>query len=361
MNYLIFWKEDWHAGVDTMVDAMRRKKKTESKTQETPAQGNTQETQDVNAEFAIHELQQRLLTLGYRLGDEIAEGHFGEMTAAALTSFKVSMSLGNDDFLDQATWAALRDASMRMGDRLLYLHRPSFRGRDVADLQAALAALGFACATDGLFEHGTEYALHECQENMGLEATGILDNATLTALKRLRHAWEGKRGFPVDDIQALLAVRSVETLENTSICFFGVDESTRAVANRIANLALATTAASKIVSASALATEPGSEMLLIGLEQTELKSSEQVGSGADKPLKPEEAPDIPVVRAGESLDLEAQCTHALAKARKGSNRIVISISGICAEGDDSSAASSQKAATIILNALCEALNTSTSP
>lgn len=55
---------------------------------------------------------------------------------------------------------------------------------DIKDIQFRLIELGYLTgATDGIFGAGTETALKEFQEKNGLEATGIADEPTLTALE----------------------------------------------------------------------------------------------------------------------------------------------------------------------------------
>ncbi len=299
--------------------------------------------QEAHTELAIHDLQRRLTLLGYRLGDEADKGLFGEKTAAAVASFKENTGLGYDDVLDQTTWTALKDASMQIGDRLLYLHMPHFRGRDVGELQGALSSMGFACTPDDNFGPETEQALRDFQSNMGLDSTGLLDNESLAAILRLRHLWDGKRGFFVEG-RTLTTARSVDLLKTVSVCVFGIDAGTRAIANRIANLARATTVESGIVSASALATEPSRDMLLIGLEQGEISSHE----------RPQGTPEIPVVSLNAAADTKPNIREALRSARNNQNRLTLVIDSKAHEGEDA-LVYSQELATYILDLLCEAL------
>lgn len=298
-----------------------------------------------HTELAIPDLQRRLIMLGYRLGDEAEKGLFGENTAAAVASFKASTGLGTDDVLDQTTWTAIVDASMQMGDRALYLHMPHFRGRDVGELQGALSSMGFACAVDTIFGPETEQALRDCQENLLLTPTGILDDETLDAILRLRHVWEGKRGFLLEGKLPPFA-RSYEVLERASVCFFGNNESTRAIANRIANLARATTADAGIASAASLETVPGKDMLLIGLEQESSKSKaareDTVGEG------------LPTVMLTRNPRFVQELTTAILQARDAQNRLTIVLAEQSLELADQSFKQLQTA-TLILDMLCSAL------
>ncbi|MDR1358466.1 MAG: peptidoglycan-binding protein [Coriobacteriales bacterium] len=300
---------------------------------------------DANTELAVHDLQRQLLVLGYRLGDEAKKGLFGERTAAAVATFKESNGLGCDDVLDQSTWTALRDASRQTGDRLLYLHMPHFRGRDVGELQGALSSMGFSCVPDSSFGPETEQALRDFQANMGLEPTGMFDEAGLAALLRLRHLWDGKRGYSVEG-RILDTARSVRVLEAVPVCVFGTDESTRAIANRIANLARATTLESKIVSASALAAEPGRDMLLVGLEQ-------ETGETRKRRVQPGNSA-TPTVYLGEATESAAELKQAVAVARKQHNRLSLVMVTKAHEGEDKTA-QDQELAARVLDLLCDAL------
>ncbi|MDR1088025.1 MAG: peptidoglycan-binding protein [Coriobacteriales bacterium] len=300
---------------------------------------------ELAAELAVCDLQRQLQVLGYRLGDEAEKGLFGERTAAAVANFKESNGLGFDDVLDQSTWTALRDASRQMGDRLLYLHMPHFRGRDVGELQGALSSMGFSCVPDYSFGPETEQALRDFQATMGLEPTGLFDEASLIALLRLRHLWDGKRGYFVEGRVPDIA-RSARVLEAVPVCVFGTDEVTRDLANRIANLARATTRESKLVSASALAAEPGRDMLLVGLEQERQER-------AHKPAKTGRS-NTPSVTLDGTADRSAELKEAVLAARRTQNRLSLIIATKAHEGEAASA-QGQELAVRILDLLCAAL------
>ena len=319
-----------------------------------------QELREVHSELAIHDLQRRLAILGYRLGDEASKGLFGELTAAAVTAFKVSNGLGSDDTLDQTTWTALRDATMQMGDRPLYLHIPHFRGRDVAELQAALSSMGFTCFVDSSFGGETEYALGEFQKNMGLRQTGILDTETLGSIQRLRHIWEGKRGFFLEGRLPETA-RPQKVLEDTLVCVYGIDEPTRVIANRVANLARATTVNSRILSASALETAPKKDMLLVGLRLMPQPESQK---GEDKKLKKSraarlqkqtapECPDAPCVYLSDHEEFVSQFAAAIQTARESTNRVTVIIDTLPTHSEDLNL-QRQIIASQVLDVLCRA-------
>ncbi len=173
-----------------------------------------------------------------------------------------SVWASSGDEVDEKVWAALVDATYRLGDRTLYLRLPHFHGRDVLDLQQALGALGFSRGSDdGIFGAHTESALRRFQLNMGLPSDGIAGAYTYACIRNLHHSWEGKGTIklPVN----LGFARAANVLESRSLCLFGTDGFTRSVASRMSNLALATNPASRIVSAEALSVLPGEGMLLV--------------------------------------------------------------------------------------------------
>lgn len=133
----------------------------------------------------ITDAQRRLAALGH---DPFPDppGTLGDATAVALQGFQRQRGLPLTGQLDEATWRRLLEASWRLGDRLLYLDQPLQRGDDVADLQEALAKLGFDPGRiDGIFGPLTATALGEFQDNCGLARSGVLDRGSLIALSRL--------------------------------------------------------------------------------------------------------------------------------------------------------------------------------
>jgi len=78
------------------------------------------------------------------------------------------------------------EASWSLGDRMLYLTSPNFRGDDVTQLQSLLSRLGFDCGrVDGIFGPLLAHAIGEFQKNAGLSIDGICSTDTVTALERL--------------------------------------------------------------------------------------------------------------------------------------------------------------------------------
>lgn len=189
---------------------------------------------------AVEDIQRRLRSLGYELGRAGIDGIFLGATAEAVRSFQAEAGLEPDGLIDDLTWSALVDATFQVGDRMLYLRVPHFHGRDVTLLQQALNVLGFACGrVDGIFGAFTERAVREFQRNAGLPADGIVGADTVKALLALRHVWEGKE--PRSHSAAHLGfARAAEVLSRVPFSVGGLDAVGERIAERIVNLALAT-------------------------------------------------------------------------------------------------------------------------
>lgn len=210
---------------------------------------------------AVEDVQQRLVVAGF-LDENGVDGTFGPATATAVREFCRAAGLSETDEVDSKVWAALVDASFTLGDRTLYLRLPHFHGADVAELQQALSALGFACGpVDGIFGAYTELALRKFQMNLGLPSDGIAGAYTYTAINNLHHSWEGKEAVRSAAYQGF--ARASEALETHSICLFGTEPFTRSVASRMSNLSLATNPFSKVASAESLLVAPEQDMILI--------------------------------------------------------------------------------------------------
>ena len=190
---------------------------------------------------AVEDIQRRLLSLGYDLGPTGVDGVFLGLTAEAVRAFQRQLELSEDGVVGDETWSALVDASFTFGDRTLYLRLPHFHGRDVRVLQQALNALGFACGlTDGIFGAFTERAVREFQRNAGLPHDGIVGQGTARTIINLRHVWEGKDGRP-HSAATVAPARAAEVLSRLTIVVAGDDETGVRVAERVSNLAHATT------------------------------------------------------------------------------------------------------------------------
>ena len=114
------------------------------------------------------------------------ESTYGAATAALVEAFQRSRGLPITGEVDLVTWTRLAEASWRVGQRLLYLTQPFFRGDDVAEVQVRLAQLGFNPGQiDGIFGPQVSHALSDFQRNCGLVDDGVLTKSTLLELTRM--------------------------------------------------------------------------------------------------------------------------------------------------------------------------------
>ncbi|MCE5192163.1 MAG: peptidoglycan-binding protein [Actinomycetia bacterium] len=287
----------------------------------------------------VEDIQKRLLRLGYDLGASGVDGVFLGATFEAVRSFQRARSIAEDGAVGPETWSALVDATFALGDRLLYLRFPHFHGADVATLQGALNALGFACgAPDGIFGAFTERAVREFQLNTGYPADGIVGSDTVRAVMRLRHVWEDKD--PTAPVALAVApARAADVLSRTRIQVHPLDEQGRAVAERLANLAVAT--------------EPTSRVEVRDAPSSERDVLLHIGSkGAVDP----ESLSIPIVRVGIVAQdtVEARLMTALT-ASEGHQEALVEL-GELAEDEQAM----QRLAVRLLDAVCLAVTSGTS-
>jgi len=213
---------------------------------------------------AVEDIQQRLLALGFDLGPTGVDGVFLGQTLAAVRSFQRERSLSEDGSVGDETWAALVDATFRLGDRLLYLKIPYLHGVDVRTLQGALNVLGFPCGElDGIFGAFTERAVREFQANVGLPVDGIAGADTVGALERLHHVWYGKDPSAPAALTAT-AARAADALRRVALSIVYVDECGREVAARVANLALAAEPAARVSVSDVPGRDPAALTVRVG-------------------------------------------------------------------------------------------------
>ena len=130
---------------------------------------------------------------------------FGPATRTALEAFQYRRGLRVDGVCGPQTWDTLVEAGFSLGDRLLYLRSPMFRGDDVAELQQRLGALGFDTGrVDGIFGRQTSSAVGEFQRNAGQPVDGIVGDETLRQLRRV----QGRH----PEAESVAAVRAREQL-----------------------------------------------------------------------------------------------------------------------------------------------------
>ena len=147
----------------------------------------------------IIDLQRRLKLLDYDLGASDVDGIYGSCTEDAVKKFQQDRGLLASGIADRETWQELVDAGYKIGDRLLYLKNPPFRGDDVRVLQLWLKTLGFYPFNEnGIFCERTWKALVEFQDNMNIDDDGIMGKQTLHHLKSIQRIIVSKKtsNFP---------------------------------------------------------------------------------------------------------------------------------------------------------------------
>lgn len=164
---------------------------------------------------AVRDIQARLAALGYRI-DPREHGEFGPTTEQGVKAFQQRRRLMVDGRVGDDTWNELVEAGFSLGDRVLYLRYPFFRGDDVRALQSALNLLGFdAGREDGILGERTERAVLEFQRNVGLPPDGIVGGTTVDAIRRLRPVAPGPGRADVREAEALSRLSA--TLEGARI------------------------------------------------------------------------------------------------------------------------------------------------
>jgi len=105
----------------------------------------------------------------------------------AVCAFQQRRGLTVDGLVGPATYQALCDARLRLGDRsLLYSVSHPMRGDDVGALQERLLELGYDVGrADGVFGPQTERALRSFQRDYGLQVDGLCGPGTLRSLRQL--------------------------------------------------------------------------------------------------------------------------------------------------------------------------------
>jgi len=134
----------------------------------------------------VTDIQRRLKLLGYDFGRTDIDGVFGRESESAVMKFQQDRGLVVTGVMDQETWQELADAGYKVGERMLYLKYPPFRGDDIRTLQFWLKTLGFYHYNEnGIFCEKTHKALLEFQNNMNIDDDGIVGEETIRNLKNL--------------------------------------------------------------------------------------------------------------------------------------------------------------------------------
>ena len=159
----------------------------------------------------VRDVQSRLMALGFRLDAGELEAHrFEASTEAAVRTFQQERGLLVDARIGPITWQELVEAGYALGDRVLYLRYPYFRGDDVRALQHRLNLLGFDPGReDGIFGDQTSVAVRDFQQNVGLASDGIVGATTLDALDRLRPPLPGPGRTSVRESESLRSPTSL--------------------------------------------------------------------------------------------------------------------------------------------------------
>src|SRR5215210_2262728 len=145
----------------------------------------------------VEDLQTRLLSLGFDLGNRGMDRVFGPQTELAVKAFQQGMGILADGVVGELTWNEIVEADYRPGARLIYLRQPPFRGTDVTELQRMLNDLGFdPGAVNGLFDERTARATKEFQRNAGLIPDGVIDPEVFKMLKSYASQTLGTHQMP---------------------------------------------------------------------------------------------------------------------------------------------------------------------
>ncbi len=159
----------------------------------------------------IVDVQRRLKQLGYDIGKSEIDGILGIKTREAIKNFQQDRGLVSTGVVDEETWQELVDAGHKIGERLLYIKSPPFRGDDVKNLQLWLKTLGFyKDKENGIFCDKTHGALVEFQKNMKIPADGIFGGSTFQHLVNLKRIIESHKSSNYPFIKDSLKERDTE-------------------------------------------------------------------------------------------------------------------------------------------------------
>ncbi|MCK8613884.1 N-acetylmuramoyl-L-alanine amidase [Gordonia sp. C13] len=129
----------------------------------------------------------RAILVGLGLLPDRGDPVFDEACDRAIRAFQQQRGLIVDGIVGPATYRVLREASYRLGARVLsYQLSAPMVGDDVATLQHRLQNLGYYTSlVDGIFGLNTHNAVCLYQSEYGLASDGICGPATLRSLERL--------------------------------------------------------------------------------------------------------------------------------------------------------------------------------
>ncbi len=164
----------------------------------------------------MRDLRQRLRAAGADLRES---EEFDDELAVAVKLFQQSRGLTESGVCDAITWRNLVEAGFNIGDRVLYLRSPYFRGDDVTWLQMRLGNLGFDPGrVDGIYGARTRDAVREFQINVCLPPDGIAGRSTVEELMRVF----GRSREHIHGVRELELMRhSGKAIADASIACFG--------------------------------------------------------------------------------------------------------------------------------------------
>ena len=143
---------------------------------------------------AVVELRSTLRAIGLLNAPETTQD-FDAAVEQAVRTFQQQRGLITDGLVGPATYAALRGAAYKLGDRpLAFLVSHPLSGDDVTALQERLLGLGYDVGrADGVFGPEAELALRNFQRDYGLTIDGICGAETIRALRQLKPKVQGGR------------------------------------------------------------------------------------------------------------------------------------------------------------------------
>ncbi len=167
--------------------------------------------------------------------DGASSGIFCSSTATAVTNFQTERGLHVSGACDEPTWLALIEAGWELGDRLLMLDAPMYRGDDVADLQRSLNRLGFDCGRpDGIFGPAAGRALTDFQRNSGLTADGVCGTQTVRTLRSVsRQTGSGPGVASIREAEAVRTPTSIAGLRVVVGQFGGLSSIARSLSRSL--------------------------------------------------------------------------------------------------------------------------------
>lgn len=132
----------------------------------------------------VKDLQNLLIKAGYNLGKYGADGHYGDDTVKAVSSFQKSSGLAVDGVAGKNTIKALKNYKkptpvkeyLTVGDK----------GAQVKELQSMLNNFdAYKLTADGIFGKGTKTAVEKFQKKMGIAVDGIAGKDTINKLEKM--------------------------------------------------------------------------------------------------------------------------------------------------------------------------------